>query len=222
MRKITVIITVAMVVLLASFPQAAQAGKPRGAEPPCRLVRRGFTLKKSEDCSLRNMYRLVDGGDRGNLQAAAVALLHDNPRNLSRKNKYGFVSQIPKMSGSCVEVVRAELLEMIGHKQLLSKSLDNALALAATWDLVWEAIAATKSSQAFLKDLADLGFKPAARKFSKDYAAGTLRDLLQIDPTGAVSTAIRNLSKHAAGYVDSNLTYVTLANVESSGCYTRV
>jgi hypothetical protein len=178
--------------------------------------------KCQKNCSLRDMFRFVKSGNRRSLQSASVALLHDSPRNLGRDDKYAFINQIATMSSRCIETVRHELLLMIVHKSLIRKNLNSAISLANTWDIVWSAIDGTQAGRRYMSDLSSRGFKTASKNLSKDYAAGKLHEIAQLDPKGAVSTGIRNLSKVAAGVADSNISYVTLVNVESDGCFTRV
>jgi len=189
-------------------------------EPECKNRRtwRGTKL----DCSSRDMYRLIVKGDVYDLQAVAVALINDNPRNLNTKHKYDLVKKIPAMSGICVSAVRETLLNTLSRQELINKNLDGAIALANTWDVVWGTIGTTKSGASFMADLADRGLRTASKKLAADYAAGKLLDVLQLNPTSAFSDAIRNLSNRAAEIAGRDTAYwalVTMMSYEFGNCY---
>jgi len=189
-------------------------------EPACKKVRTWRGTK--EDCSLRDMYRLIVTGDVYDLQAVAVALINDNPRNLKTKHKYDLVKAIPAMSGICVSGVREILLGSLSRRELVTKNLDRAIALANTWDAVWGVIGATTSGASFMADLSDRGLRTASKKLAADYAAGKLRDMLQLNPTSAFSDAIRNLSRLSADVVDKDTAYwalVSMMSYETGNCY---
>lgn len=205
---------------LGEVTSAADLRRLPRTEPTCRRVRTLRGIK--DDCSLRDMYRLVSNGDSSDIQAAALALINDRPRQLKTKNKYDLIDEIPRMSGACVSEVRGTLLSALSRRQLVSKNLDSALSLAKSWDVVWGAIGSTRAGADFMVRLSEQGLRSASKRLAADYTAGKLQSVLQLNPTAAFSDAVRVLSRSAADIVDRDTAYWVLMEVyshQNGSCY---
>lgn len=206
---------------LAAVPRGkSRPSSAHQAEPKCKWVRKGF--RRREDCSARDMHRKITRGNKLDLQAAVVALLHDRPIGLQTRNKYDFVKAIPNMSGSCINGVQGILLDTLAYKELSSKSLGVALGIANSWDVVWSGISATRYGSVFMANLSAKGLSYAAQTLRKEIALGKLVDVLGLNPISLFSDALRSLSKAASYYVNGNISREALVNVyalESGNCH---